>query len=230
LTRSLASLGAGDADDARAVVARVAATPGVDPGQLAATLASAEDMHWLLDESQQRLVLDMPASAFDNSRSTWATVMAKVHAQRGDTAHARAWADTAARELVREIRAAPEDPRPRVMRAVALGFLDEHEAAVREGERGLALIKDLHGGLESHYLLRQMALAYLLVGERDRALDTLEQLLGIKQHHSAGWLRVTAQQSCGPRVDAGAGGRSRACRGAATRPGARGLGQGGARR
>jgi hypothetical protein len=61
---------------------------------------------------------------------------------------------------------------------------------VREGERGLALIKDLHSGLESHYLLRQMALAYLLVGERDRAVDTLEQLLGIKQHYSAGWLRV----------------------------------------
>ncbi|HUF36804.1 MAG TPA: hypothetical protein VMN37_12690 [Gemmatimonadales bacterium] len=189
-SRLIAALGSGDADDARAVVARAATDPAVDPAALAATVASAEDMYWLLDETQQRLVLDLPPSAFDNSRSMWAMTRARLHHHRADSALARAWADTAQRELVREIRAAPEDPRPRLMRAVALALQGKAAEAIREGERGLALIRDLHSGIESHYLLRQMALAHLLAGQPDRALDRLEQLLGIRQHYSAGWLRV----------------------------------------
>jgi tetratricopeptide (TPR) repeat protein len=190
LSRVMADLGDGNADGARAVVARAAATPGMDPAALAANFAEAEGLHWLLDESQQRLVLDLPPSAFDNSRSTWALGRTRMHAHRGDTAVARAWADTAERELAREIRASPEEPRVRLMRAVALGFMGRHGEAIREGERGMALIKDLHSGLESHYLLRQMAQVHLMAGDRERALDRLEQLLGNKQHYSGGWLRV----------------------------------------
>jgi serine/threonine-protein kinase len=190
LSRVTADVGEGNADGARAVIARAAATPGMDPAALAANFAGAEDLHWLLDDEMQRLVLDLPPSAFDNSRSTWALVRTRVHAGRGDTALARAWADTAERELRREVRASPEEPRVRLMLAVALGFLGRGEEAVREGERGMALIKDLQSGIESHYLLRQMALVHLLAGQPDRALDRLEQLLGIKQHYAGGWLRV----------------------------------------
>jgi tetratricopeptide (TPR) repeat protein len=189
-TRVMAELGKGDASGARAVVARAAATPGVDPAALAVNFAGAEDMHWVLDSAQQRLVLALPPAAFDNSRSAWALVRAKMSWHRGDTALARAWADTAARELAREVRAAPGDPRPRVLRGVALGFRGDGEEAVREGEAGIALIKDFESGIESAFLLRQLALVYLLAGDREKARATLDRLLAIKQHYSAAWLGV----------------------------------------
>ena len=189
-TRVMAELGKGDASGARAVVARAAATPGVDPAALAVNFAGAEDMHWVLDSAQQRLVLDLPPAAFDNSRSAWALVRAKMSWHRGDTALARAWADTAARELAREVRAAPGDPRPRVLRGVALGFRGDGAEAVREGEAGIALIKDFESGIESAFLLRQLALVYLLAGDREKARATLDRLLAIKQHYSAAWLGV----------------------------------------
>jgi len=147
-------------------------------------------MHWVLDSAQQQLVLDLPPAAFDNSRSAWALVRSKLHWYHGDSGLVRTWADTAARELAREIRAAPEDPRPRILRAVALGFRGDSAEAVREGEAGLALIKDFESGIESAFLLRQMALAYLLAGDRERARGALERLLAMKQQYSAEWLRV----------------------------------------
>jgi len=189
-TRVMAELGKGDASGARAVVARAAATPGVDPAALAVNFAGAEDMHWVLDSAQQRLVLDLPPAAFDNSRSAWALVRAKMSWHRGDTALVRAWADTAARELAREVRGAPGDPRPRVLRGVALGFRGDGAEAVREGEAGIALIKDFESGIESAFLLRQLALVYLLAGDREKARATLDRLLAIKQHYSAAWLGV----------------------------------------
>jgi TolB-like protein len=189
-TRVMAELGKGDAAAARAAVARAAATPGIDPAALAVNLAGAEDTHWVLDSAQQRLVLDLPPAAFDNSRSAWALVRTRIHWYHGDTALARAWADTAARELAAETREAPEDPRPRVLRGVALGFQGDSAGAVREGEAGIARIKDFESGIESAYLLRQMALAYLLAGDREKAGTTLDRLLAIKQQYSAEWLGV----------------------------------------
>jgi serine/threonine-protein kinase len=189
-TRVVADLGQGNVAGARAVVARAAATPGIDPAALAVNFAGAEDMHWVLDSAQQQLVLDLPPAAFDNSRSAWALVRAKLHWYHGDSGLVRTWADTAARELAREIRAAPEDPRPRILRAVALGFRGDSAEAIREGEAGLAFIKDFESGIESAFLLRQMALAYLLAGDRERARGALERLLAMKQQYSAEWLRV----------------------------------------
>jgi hypothetical protein len=77
-----------------------------------------------------------------------------------------------------------------VLRGVALGFRGDSAGAVREGEAGIARIKDFESGIESAYLLRQMALAYLLAGDRERARATLDRLLAIKQHYSAEWLGV----------------------------------------
>ena len=61
---------------------------------------------------------------------------------------------------------------------------------MREGEAGIALIKDFESGIESAYLLRQLALVYLLAGDGEKARATLDRLLAIKQHYSAAWLGV----------------------------------------
>ena len=77
-----------------------------------------------------------------------------------------------------------------MLRAVALAFRGDSAAAVREGEAGLALIKDFESGIESAYLLRQMALTYHLAGDQEKARATLDRLLRIQQQYSAEWLRA----------------------------------------
>ena len=190
-TRVMAELGKGDAAAARAAGGARGGHAGDRSRGARRRLSPApRTCTWVLDSAQQRLVLDLPPAAFDNSRSAWALVRAKMNWHRGDIALARAWADTAARELAREVRAAPGDPRPRVLRGVALGFRGDSAEAVREGEAGIALIKDFESGIESAYLLRQLALVYLLAGDGEKARATLDRLLAIKQHYSAAWLGV----------------------------------------
>ena len=62
--------------------------------------------------------------------------------------------------------------------------------AIREGERGVALLpasKDAFGGA---YNQHQLARIYLLVGEPEKALDQLEGLLKIPYYVSPGWLKI----------------------------------------
>jgi hypothetical protein len=56
-----------------------AAPTGIDPTELIAYFANFEDLWWVLDDAQQRQLLTLPPSAFDDSRATWGLVMAQVY-------------------------------------------------------------------------------------------------------------------------------------------------------
>jgi len=71
-----------------------------------------------------------------------------------------------------------------------LGYLGRRAEAIREGERGRALMpltRDLeYGGYVQHQLVR----VYLLLKEPEKALDQLEPLLKVPYWLSPGWLRI----------------------------------------
>jgi len=72
----------------------------------------------------------------------------------------------------------------------ALAYAGRPAAAVREGERGAALMpvtKDARYGTYNEHLLARI---YLLAGQPDKALDRLEHLLSIPYDLSSGWLRI----------------------------------------
>ena len=50
------------------------------------TLAFAvfQDLYWILDEEQQRYVLTLPPSAFDDDRGNWGIVRTQLYHLRGD--------------------------------------------------------------------------------------------------------------------------------------------------
>jgi serine/threonine-protein kinase len=184
----MAYLGQGDL--ARARAALQSAPKEVEPTALVAFMAVYWGLYWVLDDQQQQLLLRLPPSAFDDSRIQWGLSLAPTHALRGDHAKARAYADSVRIAVEAELKSAPDDDQVHIWLGLALAYLGRREEAVREGERGLALLpisKDAFGGPFNQH---QLALIYLLVGENDKALDQLEPLLKIPYFLSPGWLRI----------------------------------------
>ena len=59
----------------------------------------------MLDDEQQRQVLTMPPSAFDDDRGNWATVRMYLYQLRHDSARMAVYADSARLALEEQLRA-----------------------------------------------------------------------------------------------------------------------------
>ena len=90
----------------------------------------------------------------------------------------------------RQLGSAPEDWQRHGLLGVALAYLGQREAAVREGRRGVELMPISRDGYFGPYVQLQLARIYLLVGEPEQALDQLEPLLRVPFYLSPGWLRI----------------------------------------
>ena len=177
----------GDVLGARRVLFDV--PPGVDPMQREAVVA-LEDLFWILDDAAQRRVLTVPPSALDGERSDWALMRAQVYYFRGDTGMARVYADSARIAYEARLGAAPNDEWLHVLRGLALAYLARKAEAIREGRLAtelLPLSKDALGGTD---IQNQLVLLYLMVGEPEQALNSLEPLLEMPYYLSPAWLRI----------------------------------------
>jgi serine/threonine-protein kinase len=187
-TRAMIHLAQGDLAGARATLR--AAPKEVEPDVLAAYVASQFDLYWLLDEGQQQLVLRLTPAAFDDDRGTWGVVQAQLRSLRGDSAGARVFADSARLAFEARVREVPDNAQVRMFYGLALAYAGRGEEAVREGERGAALMpvtKDARYGTYFEHLLARI---YLVSGQPDRALDRLEHLLAIPYYLSPAWLGI----------------------------------------
>jgi tetratricopeptide (TPR) repeat protein len=108
----------------------------------------------------------------------------------GDRRRAAAYADSARAAFEQQLKATPEDAQRSVLLGVALAYLGRKDAAIREGERGLALQPITSDAQNGTYFQHQLARTYILVGEPEKALDQLEPLLKIPYYLSPGWLRI----------------------------------------
>ena len=186
--RAVVALAQGDLPGAQAVLR---GTPKeVDPTALVAFVATYTDLMWVLDEAQQRLLLRLTPSAFDDDRATWGLVLAQTYALRGDRAKARVYADSARLAYEPSLQASPQEAQRHVLLGLALAYLGHKAAAIREGQRGIALLPISRDAFVGPYIQHQLARIYLLVGEPDKALDQLEPLLKIPYYLSPGWLKI----------------------------------------
>jgi serine/threonine-protein kinase len=185
---AMVALAQGDLSRAQAVLR--AAPKDVDPTALVAFVANYGDLYWVLDEAQQRLLLRLTPSAFDDDRATWGIVLAQTYALQGNGAKARAYADSARVANEEQLKAAPEDAQRHVFLGLALAYLGHKAAAIREGQRGVALLPISRDAFIGPYTQHQLARIYLLVGEPEKALDQLEPLLKMPYYLSPAWLRI----------------------------------------
>jgi serine/threonine-protein kinase len=186
--RATVALAQGDLAGARAVIN--AAPKEVDPTALVAFFATYLDLYWVLDETQQQLLLRLTPSAFDGDRATWSIVLAQTYALRGNKTKARAFADSARMGNEEQLKAAPLDPQRHAFLGLAHAYLGHKATAIREGEHAVSLLPVSHDAYIGPYVQHQLAIIYLLVGEPEKALDQLEPLIKIPYTLSPGWLKI----------------------------------------
>jgi serine/threonine-protein kinase len=187
-SRAMVELALGNLAGARAVVR--AASPAVDRAELIASFGVVQDLYWVLDDEQQRQLLELPPRMFDDNRAAWALVLMQTYHLRGDRVRARVYADSAQLALAEQLKAAPGDGQLHVMRGLALAYAGVKAEAIAEGERGTALWPMSRDSYMAPYLQHQLARIYALVGEPDKAIDLLESLLRVPYYLSPGWLRI----------------------------------------
>jgi serine/threonine protein kinase/tetratricopeptide (TPR) repeat protein len=181
-------LGQGDLAGARAVLGGVPAD--VEPTALVATLASVQDLVWVLDDGRRELLFRLTPSAFDDDRAIWAYCLAQAHALRGDVENRRRYAEDAAKGFEEQLRSAPDDAQLHAELGVARAYLGQKAEAVGEGQRAVALAPVSKDAFVGPYIQLQLVRVYLLVGEPEKALDQLEPLLKMTYYLSPDWLRI----------------------------------------
>jgi eukaryotic-like serine/threonine-protein kinase len=191
--RVMVELGSGDLAAARRVIAPAPA--GLAPKELnrdalLVVMANYWDLYWVLGAADQQRLLQLPVSAFDGDRGAWGIVRAETYWVRGDTVHARVYADSARQAFQAQLQQAPNDPQRTALLGLALAYLGRSAEAVQKGERAVALDPISRDGIQGPYLQHVLARIYLLSGQREKALDALAPLLKIPYYLSPGWLRI----------------------------------------
>jgi serine/threonine-protein kinase len=175
-----AHLAQGDLAGARSVLRAVPVD--VDAAALVAQVAMA-DLYWVLDDEQQQL-LRLSPEPFGGDRAAWGLALAETHALRGDSALARAYADSARLTYEARLRDVPEDAPTHTYLGLALAYLGRRAEAVHEGRRGVELLPITRNAAQGADLLRLLAWTHLIVGESEPALDRLEALLKVPYWYS----------------------------------------------
>jgi tetratricopeptide (TPR) repeat protein len=164
-----------------------------DSTTVVAYVALREDLLWLLDDAEQRLLLTLTPAALDGSRADWALALAETYWRRGDTARARAYADTASiefRPLIRDVANAADRSMLMALQALAWAYAGRTEAGPR-GTEAVTGVSRASGPLwQRGYVRFLLARIHLLAGDSDAAIDQLEYLLKHPSRYSAGWLRI----------------------------------------
>jgi serine/threonine-protein kinase len=186
--RAMLALAQGDRPRAE----RLARTPppGVDSVELAYTFARFEELGWLLDDAQQRRLLQLGPDVYDGDRGSWGLVNAQLYAMRGQPAAARAYADSARVAFEAAIQEAPDDAQQHALLAVSLAFLGRRDGAVREAERGVELMPMEKDAYFAPYIQLQLARVQMMVGSKDKAVELLKPLVEVPNTLSKAWLRV----------------------------------------
>ena len=186
--RVIVSLAEGDLAGARRFLD--SASQRVNQDELVTYLAIYQDLGWVLDDARQQRLLSLGPEHFDNDRATWSIVRAQVYGWRGDSTSSRVWGDTAAREFGDQVRANPDDAQRHAFYGLSLAYAGRRAEAIDEGQRGVALLPVERDAVNGPYQVHLLARIYLLVGEREKALELLEQLLARPYYLSPGWLRI----------------------------------------
>ena len=188
LNRSMLRLVRGDLAGAQRLAAEMPAE--VSPTRLATYLAITWDLFWTLTDDQQRLLFRLPISAFEDDRVSWGLAVSSTHLLRGDAARARVFGDSARIELDRRLQAIPDDNYLLALRGLANALAGRREDALRDGERSVALLPLTKDGVSGAYNQHLLARTYTVLGEQEKAVDQLRQLLAVPYFISRDWLRI----------------------------------------
>jgi len=177
---------AGDLEGTRRLVPDV----GEAPTSFEELLNGFSDIVLMLGSDQQTKLLSLSPTTWDGDTAGLTLAKAMVYRQRGNAVQARASFDSA--RLVEEamIQRYPKNDSYHAMRGLALAGLQRHDEAIAEGRRAVELMPVSKDAVLGSLWLANMARIYVLVGERTKAVDELEEVFARPGPLSAAWLRV----------------------------------------
>ena len=188
LGRMMVRLQRGDLAGARTVIAAVPAD--VAPTGVVSFIAQTWDLYWALGDEQQRLLFRLQPSDFDDDRVSWGLALAGAAWVRGDAARARAYGDSARIELDARLKAIPDDNYLLALQGIAQAYAGNRAEAIRDGERAVQLLPLSKDGVSGPYNLHLLAKVYTVVGDPDKAVEALRQLLAFPYFLTREWLRI----------------------------------------
>ena len=149
------------------------------------------DLVTLLDPGQQATLLRLTPATLDGDTAGWALARAMLFRLRGQAALARAYFDSARSVLEARLTRHPDAyGRLRCMLGVALAGLGRASDAIREGDRVVHIMPVSKDAMEGPLMLANLARIYVLLGEREKAIDQLELVLSRPGPLSANWLKA----------------------------------------
>jgi serine/threonine-protein kinase len=164
-----------------------------DSTTVVAYVALREDLLWLLDDAEQRLLFTLTPNALDGSRGDWALALAQTYSRRGDEVRARAFADTAGTELrplIRDVVNPADRSMLIALQALAWAYAGRTEAVARGTEAVNAARAAAGPAWQQAYIRYQLARIHHLVGDPEAAVGELRHLLSTPTRYSSGWLRI----------------------------------------
>ncbi len=115
---------------------------------------------------------------------------AELESRRGNRTRAAAYYDSARTYLEERQKINPQDERLYSSLGLAYAGLGRKDDAVRSGLRGVELLSVEKEAWRGSYRLLDLAKIYVMVADREKAIDVLEKLLGIPSDVSAVWLKI----------------------------------------
>ncbi len=186
--KAMALLAQGDLEAARRVVED--RRPLVQVADLVSNFALYWDLMWLLDEEERQILLSLPVETFGGDAPTRALTFAQTYALMGDLAETRKWAEEARRDMAAQITQNLGNDQLLVAYALALAYLGRRDEAIHQAERAMQLLPPDRDVYAARYIQHQVVRVYLILGDRDKALDLLEPLLKVPYYLSPAWLRI----------------------------------------
>ncbi|HRP07163.1 MAG TPA: hypothetical protein PLL69_01625, partial [Gemmatimonadales bacterium] len=183
---ALAYLANDDLAGAKRVVAELGRN--VPTTELVAYFAGYHELAFLLSDEQRQLLYRLSPAAFDNDRAWWGQALATAAWQQGDLERARAYADSSLELARQQIDASGNDAQLRILNAASLAYAGRTAEALREAERAMADTTGMRRD-DISYVMQQYVRTQLALGERERAIDALEMLLGRHYYVTPGMLR-----------------------------------------
>ena len=145
---------------------------------------------WLFDAEQLALLRRLTPTAFDDDDATWAYCLAFGSRAAHDEAAMLDYAERSRKANEIQLKDEPDNANLRSSISAMLALLGQKDAAIREARRACELVpvdKDHFSGTS---LVANLALVYTLVGEQEKAIDTLEGLVRGPGYLTAAWLKV----------------------------------------
>ncbi len=181
----------GDLAGARAALKK--APQEVEPATLVAFIANQPedfDVGWVLDSAQRDLLLRLTPREFGGDRGQWGLALAVAAALKGDASGAHMYAGEARKSLEDQLRTQPDNSRILAAQALALAYLGRKEEAIRTGQRAVTVMPVAQGTYERAASLANLVRVYVVVGELEKAVDQIAEVMKLPGLWTPGWLRI----------------------------------------